>query len=155
MFVYMRSNDAFIGLPHDVFSFTMIQEIVARSLDVDVGTYNHAVGSLHLYKVHRDAARRYLREGWQPTKPMPPMPVGNPWKAISQLVAAERVIRFGGWIDIDALRLADYWKDLLRLLKVFSHYKLRQSGEIGRLKSNMSVRIYDSYIEDKRRGAER
>jgi len=25
----MRSNDAFIGLPHDIFAFTMLQEIMA------------------------------------------------------------------------------------------------------------------------------
>ena len=48
MFTSMRSNDAFLGLPHDVFALTMIQEILARSLSVEPGTYSHAVGSLHL-----------------------------------------------------------------------------------------------------------
>jgi thymidylate synthase len=38
MFVNMRSNDAYWGLPHDVFSFTMLQEIMARTLDVEVGS---------------------------------------------------------------------------------------------------------------------
>src|SRR5690606_18825384 len=33
----MRSNDAFWGLPHDIFSFTMLQEIMARSLDLEIG----------------------------------------------------------------------------------------------------------------------
>src|SRR5262245_55123087 len=35
---YMRSNDAFLGLPHDIFAFTMLQEILARSLSVELGT---------------------------------------------------------------------------------------------------------------------
>ena len=35
MVASMRSNDAYIGLPHDVFAFTMIQEIVARALRPD------------------------------------------------------------------------------------------------------------------------
>jgi thymidylate synthase len=34
----MRSNDAYIGLPHDVFCFTMLQEIVARTLDCEIGS---------------------------------------------------------------------------------------------------------------------
>ena len=50
MFTNMRSNDAFLGLPHDVFSFTMLQEIVARTLGIELGSYKHAVGSLHLYE---------------------------------------------------------------------------------------------------------
>ena len=61
---YMRLNDALVGLPHDVFCFTMLQEIVARSLSVELGGYKHAVGSLHLYKTHVDAAHQFLEEGW-------------------------------------------------------------------------------------------
>ena len=49
MVTTMRSNDAYFGLPHDVFCFTMLQEIVARSLDRDIGIYRHFVGSLHIY----------------------------------------------------------------------------------------------------------
>lgn len=37
----MRSNDAYLGFPHDVFFFTMIQELVARSLGIRVGDYHH------------------------------------------------------------------------------------------------------------------
>jgi thymidylate synthase len=49
LFTNMRSNDAYLGLPHDVFAFTMVQELIARSIGVSLGTYKHAVGSLHLY----------------------------------------------------------------------------------------------------------
>lgn len=44
--VCMRSNDAYWGLPHDVFCFTMLQEIMARRLDVQLGQYFHYVGSM-------------------------------------------------------------------------------------------------------------
>ena len=37
MVTTMRSNDAYLGLPHDVFCFTMLQEIIARSLGLDIG----------------------------------------------------------------------------------------------------------------------
>lgn len=46
----MRSNDTWLGLPYDVFCFTMLQEIMAFQLGVDLGWYMHQVGSLHLYE---------------------------------------------------------------------------------------------------------
>lgn len=68
--VHMRSNDAFLGLPHDIFAFTMMQEIAARELGVELGKYHHSVASLHLYdddpegKVRaRSRAQSYLDEG--------------------------------------------------------------------------------------------
>ena len=51
LFVCMRSNDAFMGLPHDVFAFTMLQELVARLIGCELGHYHHFVSSLHLYKM--------------------------------------------------------------------------------------------------------
>lgn len=47
---YMRSNDLWTGFPYDVFSFTCLQIMLAFRLGVNVGTYTHMVGSLHLYK---------------------------------------------------------------------------------------------------------
>ncbi len=43
MMTSMRSNDLFWGLPHDLFAFTMIQEIIARSIGIDIGYYYHSV----------------------------------------------------------------------------------------------------------------
>ena len=51
LIVYMRSNDVIKGLPHDIFCFTMLQEIAARRLSLEPGIYKHCVGSLHLYSV--------------------------------------------------------------------------------------------------------
>lgn len=47
---YMRSNDLWTGFPYDVFSFTCFQIILAFKLGVDIGTYTHIAGSLHLYQ---------------------------------------------------------------------------------------------------------
>lgn len=48
--VYMRSNDIWMGFPYDVFSFTALQVRMAMELGVDIGTYTHIAGSLHLYE---------------------------------------------------------------------------------------------------------
>ncbi len=50
MITTMRSNDIVLGFVYDVFSFTMLQEILANELHVEVGTYYHNVGSMHIYE---------------------------------------------------------------------------------------------------------
>lgn len=47
--VYMRSNDLWKGFPYDVFAFTALQVKMAMELGVEVGSYTHIAGSLHLY----------------------------------------------------------------------------------------------------------
>lgn len=47
---YMRSNDIWMGFPYDVFQFTCIQIRMAMELGLEVGTYTHIAGSLHLYE---------------------------------------------------------------------------------------------------------
>lgn len=47
---YMRSNDLWLGFPYDVFQFTCIQIRMAMELGLDIGSYTHIAGSLHLYQ---------------------------------------------------------------------------------------------------------
>ena len=49
MFVNMRSSDAWLGIPYDIFSFTMIQNYLAYMLHVDLGKFHMFLGSSHLY----------------------------------------------------------------------------------------------------------
>lgn len=50
MLTYMRSNDLWMGFTYDVFNFTAFQVKMAMELGVELGTYTHVAGSLHLYK---------------------------------------------------------------------------------------------------------
>ena len=49
MRVAMRSNDLWLGFPYDVVQFGALQGAIAQALGVEMGTYTHSVGSLHLY----------------------------------------------------------------------------------------------------------
>lgn len=146
----MRSNDAFLGLPHDVFAFTMLQEIVARTLSVELGTYKHVVGSLHLYAKDMTKASRFLKEGWQPTDfRMPPMPDGDPWPAINLLLEAESAIRITGSFDESKLDGVDpYWADLIRLLQVFGCRKKRNWEKIKVIRERMTWNVYRPFIDN-------
>lgn len=145
MLVSMRSNDAWLGLPHDVFAFTMIQELVARSLGVELGEYRHSVGSLHLYERDDKKAIRYLDEGWQPRRPMPPMPQGDPWSSVRELLDFEEVVRNGDPSAVDPRESMDpYWADLATLLSIYK--ATGNQNEIKRLKRRLTDEVYAMYI---------
>lgn len=151
LLVSMRSNDATLGLPHDVFAFTMLQEIMARSLSVELGTYKHVVGSLHFYRKDEDTVRRFMDEGWQSTAmSMPPMPEEDPWPSIDRLLTAEQVVRSGGdpW-NIDGVKeLHRYWTDIIRLLHIFRLHKDGDTDAIQDLHAQISP-VYRVFIENR------
>ncbi len=46
----MRSNDVFLGLPHNFVQFMTLQEVIAGWIGIEPGTYTHFADSLHLYE---------------------------------------------------------------------------------------------------------
>src|SRR5262249_19787186 len=134
-FTYMRSNDAFWGLPHDVFSFTMLQELIARSLGFEIGPYKHSVTSLHLYDKHRNDAKQYVDEGVQARIgiAMPPMPAGDPWASVRVLLGAEPRIRSGEILNAKDTDVDPYWQDLIQLLNAFRHYRDGDETKIAQI----------------------
>lgn len=149
LIVYMRSNDVFIGLPHDVFCFSMIQELVARSIAVDVGQYIHVAGSLHLYDNNADDARHFLDEGYFGTKEMPPMPDVDPMAAVAEILAVEAQLRCGSDPLSVALPSNQYWGDLARLLVVFYLDRAGRRDEIASVVGQMSTDVYGVHVADR------
>lgn len=144
----MRSNDAVRGMPHDVFAFTMLQEIVARALGADVGTYRHWAGSLHIYEDDDETVDAYLGEGWQQTTgiAMDPMPAGDPWPQIRFVLEAERAFRVDRrsepWKDTgDA-----YWNGLIWLLEMRRHFKERDRARCIESWDNRRTKAFDVFV---------
>lgn len=142
LFVTMRSNDAYRGLPHDIFAFTMLQEVVARELGVSVGRYKHAVGSLHLYDTTVEAAKAFLDEGYHEPIQMPEMPLGSQWAEIDTVLKVEPEIRGGKELDASSLGLSPYWTDIVRLLQV---YALSRGDEV--LKNETVLHSISSQVD--------
>lgn len=157
LIVYMRSNDVFMGLPHDIFCFTMIQELVARALNVELGSYIHMVGSLHLYEDKMDAARSFLNEGWFDTSEMPAMPRGDPMPELDILLSIESELRGGTDPLAIALPTNPYWADLARLLVAFELDPIDQSSELSSLRNEFNSDVFRVHIDDRiaRRGGAR
>ena len=160
MHTHMRSNDAFFGLPHDIFTFTMLQEIAARELGVGLGRYTHSVASLHLYHDTAIGAEAYFREGLHEFRPMPEMPSGNPWSNIEQVKVAENAIRSGNIEHITSPDIDPYWGDFVELFRVHRMFEdMRKRGDdltaerpelrrIVKIMKEISP-IYEIYIRDK------
>lgn len=84
MHTTMRSQDLWLGFPYDIFAATVLQELLAGWLAVDLGEYHHFVDSLHLYEKHWKAAASV------PVEPVPSSPmssIGVEWDRLSALLS--------------------------------------------------------------------
>ncbi|MEF8709946.1 MAG: thymidylate synthase [Candidatus Accumulibacter propinquus] len=149
LLVTMRSNDAYIGLPHDVFSFTMLQELIARSVGLELGEYKHCVGSLHLYDDNKYSAVNYLEEGWQSSISMPPMPMENPWDSVNKLREIETSLRTGSAEGHDYGFLDAYWKDLGLLLHAFNLSKKNETLGLVRILRELRCSVYTMFVQSR------
>ena len=62
MTTYMRSNDIWLGFPFDVFQFTCMQILMSMELGLELGTYTHIAGSLHMYKRDYEKSLENIKE---------------------------------------------------------------------------------------------
>lgn len=154
---HMRSNDAYKGLPHDIFAFTMLHEFVARETGLVLGTYHHSVGSMHLYEEDFDGARTFLSEGWQENLPMPPMPDGPQHLHLNTVLEHERTIRTANQIPKDLSHLPPYWADLTRLLAFYSLTSesrsptVKERRQMASILHSLDSDTYTEYIQRRTR----
>ncbi len=70
MSVFMRSSDAFVGLPYDVMGHALLMKAFSVSLGLKLGIMTFHLSHLHLYEPHWEMARRlldnasYIAEEW-------------------------------------------------------------------------------------------
>lgn len=119
--VTMRSNDLYLGVPYDVFNFTMLQELMAVELGVELGTYIHFAGSLHLYERDIQRARQAYLGAKSDPSPMPPMPSID---AVRIFVGAEAAIRENRPVNWEALD--PFWIPFAKELAEFKQRKALQ-----------------------------
>lgn len=148
----LRSNDAYWGLPHDVFCFTMLQEMMARRLGVKMGEYYHYVGSMHVYEDFVDGMREYVAEGVQRAIEMPAMPAGDPFTMVDQLLDIERRLRAGETLKAEKEMGDPYWADIVRLLQVFWARKSASDyiRRLDELRAEFASESYRPYVDGRR-----
>ncbi|RQW22664.1 thymidylate synthase [Bacillus sp. C1-1] len=134
---FMRANDAFRGIVSDLFSFTLIQELMARELQLDLGTYFHNVGSIHVYQSDNEWTETVLQEAksnvqnMKPQFQFPTMPLTDNWSAIETVLNYESLLRQDlvtlSCSDIEQLDVADYWKQVLYLFSLYQYIAYKRT----------------------------
>ena len=139
-FVCMRSNDAIWGLPYDVFFFTMLQELLACELGVELGTYSHFATSLHLYERHFDLANEIIHTSAFGSFEMPRM---TDHHQLVDFLALEANLRENWATSRNGdVQLSGYWKGFLSVLEWYSHVK-----RCGGYSKALLVRKSNAYAE--------
>jgi thymidylate synthase len=117
MHTTMRSNDVWLGLPYDLFTATLLQELMAGWLGVQLGSYHHHVDSLHLYAQHDQQAAELAAATVTPSPPMPPL--SAPAEGLTGFLTSV----VDGTVAADA---AQPWHDMAATL---SSYRLWSDGD--------------------------
>jgi thymidylate synthase len=126
---YMRGNDAFRGALCDIFSFTLLQELMARSLGVELGDYCHVVGSMHVNDVDVPRVEAVLSE-WRlsgarfTTPAFPAMPPGDNMRFVPIVVDYEHELRTAPSTSFPPAgkqfgELPAYWQQVLLLFAIY------------------------------------
>ncbi|MEW2219525.1 thymidylate synthase [Streptomyces sp. NPDC006990] len=84
MHTTMRSQDLWLGFCYDLFTATILHELMAHWIGAAVGEYHHHVDSLHLYK-DNEAAALALPDCPAASRAMDPLVV--PWEDFDALLA--------------------------------------------------------------------
>lgn len=81
MHTTMRSQDLWLGFCYDLYTFSILHELMAHWIGADLGEYHHYVDSLHLYAEH-----------WEKAAALPGDPPRSPLSLPLTLA----------WVDFDA-----------------------------------------------------
>jgi thymidylate synthase len=72
--MYQRSADAFLGVPFNIASYSLLTHIIARECELEVGDFVHTIGDAHIYTNHFDQVKEQLsREEY----PLPTLEISN------------------------------------------------------------------------------
>lgn len=113
MHVTMRSNDAWLGLPYDMFQFTQLFQTVCRTLDVRPGQYNHTAWSLHLYDQDVDQTHDVALTGNDEYR-FDPTGIGETNMSYTEIVNRARVIaRNPNEIDWELTPSERWYRDVI------------------------------------------
>lgn len=100
--VFMRSSDIWLGLPYDVFNFSMLTHLVCGSLNrtrkpdyLEPGTLYLTAASSHLYEANWDEAVACLLGSPEPETPQTPMELWTEPKILMDRLKALRETKPG------------------------------------------------------------
>lgn len=158
--VLMRSNNAFMLMPYNIFEFSLISEIVASALEIEFDSLSYFAGSMHLYERDFEEAHKALSDensylvntGLQ----MPKMPRNKDiLTEVNSFVILEAELRHSSgslgekniqdWIARAQEKLSPYWCQLFYILMI---HVLRENESYAGLEIviNHLEPVYKDYL---------
>ena len=64
---YQRSGDMFLGIPFNMFSYSVLLHIMALRTGLSPGGVVHCIGDAHVYENHVDAVKKQLKNNIHPS----------------------------------------------------------------------------------------
>ena len=153
LIVNMRSNDLWYGFVYDVFCFTLLQELMAYILDVELGVYYHIPNSLHVYEPQFYYKKLNITSDIITQMNILTFNLSlTSDTTISETVSIESRIRSYETKNIDVLIasiqsnliLTNFWKDLLYVLLCY-----KNTSEITKVKKLITDKSLIYFLEDK------
>jgi len=155
--VTMRSNDIYWGMGYDVFAFTCMQEYMANRLNIEMGSYYHYAGSMHLYENHFPAVNilRSRKKDYS-VYPMDKFDLND--SSITTLLDIESYVRlskefnYTKWKEYlrgNCLSFPQNLKDVVNILAFHKFYRLDQIGDYSKLLNEIPLKsIYYTFLNN-------
>lgn len=159
MTVFMRSNDVIFGFWGDIFNFTIIQELMAGRLGVEVGKYTHIADSFHIYEQHFQMAQDII------DNPHPLLYTDNLIDArLSEDIYEQELSRVFN-VEILTRRIADivdlkkvenmlneiqtpYWRSLAAVISIYNIRKAKRSQEDVDYLKSLVTNEFKTIVQD-------
>lgn len=152
----MRSQSAAFVQPYDVFLMTMLQELMANELGVELGEYQHDCNSYHYFLNEEEMVDNIINSD-DYTKEMQPMPKGTTYNSIKPLLYFERDLRkkaielkkdgkqinqYTWQVALGQLNLDAYWNQfgIILILKAMEYTGIKR--EDSQFKSFVKSNLY-------------
>jgi thymidylate synthase len=144
---HMRSQSAAFVMPYDIFLMTMLQELMANELKVEIGYYQHFCGSLHYFSNEEIVVNNIISSIDYNYSTMPKMIGGM--SEIKKLLYFEKLARFDTIKQVKQSHYADLEYLIAELDKLNLPKYFKYIGEVLIAKAIHFSKInkYKNYVE--------
>lgn len=166
--VLMRSNNAKFLFPYNIFEFSLLSEVIAREVGVELGSLHFQSVSMHLYENDFEAARQIVEETkYKNSTYNNPIPEKSECLSqIKKLIKLEADLRHASmgisednidnWIEQGKSELDTYWVQFYNIILLFIANKKLVDNDLSLKVYSELNDVWKRYIpKPKDRGAKK
>ena len=120
---YMRAQSAMVVMPYDAFLFMNLQIAIAAKLNIEVGSYTHNAGTIHIYKDELKKTERILTNEFHNVNLSKVPSDLNKFSEFQKLITFENKIRNNKMPNIHFFEDVNYFSDIKNILISYYYYK--------------------------------